>query len=171
MSKVLASAPRREPGVVSAANRGSRLCLIVHDDLDIRLRLAALVRKATPKLDADSVTRAAFDALTAERIGTYLAVMLIVEFMLSDHAEDPLARLASLRDRAPRLPVFVFARGGDERSAARAMKMGAADYWPIHSVNVGELADVLQPLLEPAPGAARSNTADFDRRTQPQIAG
>jgi tRNA A-37 threonylcarbamoyl transferase component Bud32/FixJ family two-component response regulator len=171
MSKVLASAPRREPNVASAANRGSRLCLIVHDDLDIRLRLAALVRKATPRLDADSVTRTAFDALTAERIGTYVAVMLIIEFMLSDHAEDPLARLTRLRDRAPRLPVFVFARGGDERSAARAMKMGAADYWPIHSVNVGELADVLQPLLEPAPGAARSNTADFDRRTQPQIAG
>jgi len=171
MSKVFASTERREPPGASAANRGLRLCLIVHDDLDIRLRLAALVRKATPKLDADSVTRTAFDTFTTERIGTYVAVLLIVEFMPSGNAEDPLARLVRLRERAPRLPVFVFARGGDERSAARAMKMGAADYWPIYSVNVGELAGVLQPLLEPARGAERTNAAVFDRRSQPQIAG
>lgn len=171
MTKVSASTERPEPSMASALNRGPRLCLIVHDDLDLRLRLAALVRKATPKLDADCLARSAFDSLAAERIGAYVAVLLIVEFMLPDGAEDPLARLARLQDRAPRVPVFVFARGGDERSAARAMKLGATDYWPIYSVNIGELANVLQPLLEPAHGAAPAHSKAFDRWRQPKIAG
>src|SRR5450432_194972 len=119
----------RSPAAASRA-AGSRrgVCLIVHDDMELRLRLAALVRKALPSLDADSADRAAFAGMTPQRIGAYLAVLLIVEFNPPANAADPLAILVRLGDLAPLLPVLVFARGGDERSAARSVKLGASDY-------------------------------------------
>jgi serine/threonine protein kinase len=49
------------------------------------------------------------------------------------------------------------------------MKLGASDYWPIHSVIVGELCSALQPLIEP-PAAAAANMA-AERWRQPEIAG
>ncbi len=113
------------------------------------MRLAALVRRAIPKIDADTVTRAGFDAISIERLRAYVAVMFIVEFSPPEAAAAALASLELLHERAPNLPIFVFARGGNERTAARAMKLGASDYWPIHSVMVGELCSALQPLLEP----------------------
>jgi tRNA A-37 threonylcarbamoyl transferase component Bud32 len=150
-------------------SRGTVLCLIVHDELELRLRLAGLVRRAMPKIDADTVTRAGFEAISSERLGAYVAVMFIVEFSPPEAASGSLAALKRLHEQAPSLPIFVFARGGNERSAARAMKLGASDYWPIHSVIVGELCAALQPLLEP-PAAAAANTA-ADRWRQPEIAG
>ena len=59
-------------------NRATALCLVVHDELELRLRLAGLVRKAVPKLDADTVTRAGFDAISIDRIRAYAAVMFII---------------------------------------------------------------------------------------------
>ncbi len=153
-------------------SRGTVLCLIVHDELELRLRLAGLVRRAMPKIDADTVTRAGFDAISIERLRAYVAVMFIVEFSPPDAAVGSLASLKRLHEQAPSLPIFVFARGGNERSAARAMKLGASDYWPIHSVIVGELCSALQPLIEPpaAPAGAASSAA-ADRWRQPEIAG
>jgi tRNA A-37 threonylcarbamoyl transferase component Bud32 len=152
-------------------SRGTVLCLIVHDELELRLRLAGLVRRAMPKVDADTVTRAGFDAMPIERISTYVAVMFIIEFSPPDAAAGSLAALKRLHDQAPNLPIFVFARGGNERSAARAMKLGASDYWPIHSVIVGELCGALQPLIEQTqlPPAAANTAAD--RWRKPEIAG
>jgi hypothetical protein len=149
--------------------RGTVLCLIVHDELELRLRLAGLVRRAMPKIDADTVTRAGFDAISIERLRAYVAVMFIVEFSPPDAATGSLASLKRLHEQAPNLPIFVFARGGNERTAARAMKLGASDYWPIHSVIVGELCSALQPLIEP-PAAAAANTA-AERWRQPEVAG
>jgi protein kinase-like protein len=149
--------------------RGTVLCLIVHDELELRLRLAGLVRRAMPKIDADTVTRAGFDAISIERLRAYVAVMFIVEFSPPDAATGSLASLKRLHEQAPNLPIFVFARGGNERSAARAMKLGASDYWPIHSVIVGELCSALQPLIDP-PAAAAANTA-AERWRQPEVAG
>lgn len=155
----------------SAAARTSRLCLIVHDELDLRLRLAALIRRALPTLDADSVNRAAFDGMKAERFANYLAVLFIVEFALPTGGADPLAGVARLRNLAPRMPILVFARGGDERSAVRAMKAGAMDYWPIHSVQVDELSDALKPLIDLEPQEQPSVSKAVDRWRQPEIAG
>jgi tRNA A-37 threonylcarbamoyl transferase component Bud32 len=169
MSKLSASPERREATSVLPKRSDGR-CLVVHDDLELRLRLGTLVRRAIPTLDADCISSASFDTLTPERIATYVALFLIVEFNLRDSAADPLARLARSRDQAPRLPIFVFARGGDERNAARTIKLGANDYWPIHSVKIGELGEVLQRFVEPAPGSGAAVTA-ADRRRQPQIAG
>jgi tRNA A-37 threonylcarbamoyl transferase component Bud32 len=152
-------------------SRGTVLCLIVHDELELRLRLAGLVRRAVPKIDADTVTRAGFDAISIERLRAYVAVMFIVEFSPPDAAAGSLASLQRLNERAPNLPIFVFARGGNERSAARAMKLGASDYWPIHSVIVGELCSALQPLLEPPPAAAEATNSAAERWRQPEVAG
>ena len=152
-------------------SRGTVLCLIVHDELELRLRLAGLVRRALPKLDADTVTRAGFDAISIERLRAYVAVMFIVEFSPPEAATSSMASLKRLHEQAPGLPIFVFARGGNERSAARAMKLGASDYWPIHSVIVGELCSALQPLIEPPQAAGAATTAAHDRWRQPEIAG
>ncbi len=150
--------------------RGTVLCLIVHDELELRLRLAGLVRRAMPKIDADTVTRAGFDAISIERLRAYVAVMFIIEFSPPEAAAASLASLKRLHEQAPHLPIFVFARGGNERSAARAMKLGASDYWPIHSVIVGELCSALQPLIEP-PATAGATGAAADRWRQPEVAG
>jgi tRNA A-37 threonylcarbamoyl transferase component Bud32 len=163
--------PERPEPAPAAGRRGGARCLVVHDDLELRLRLASLARRAIPKLDADCITGASFDGLSPERIAGYAALLLIVEFNLRDSAADPLARLVRARGQAPHLPVFVFARGGDERNAARAMKLGASDYWPVHSVKIGELSAELQPLMEPASGCTTTVAAIVDPRRQPQIAG
>jgi tRNA A-37 threonylcarbamoyl transferase component Bud32 len=162
---------RREPAMASGKRVAGR-CVVVHNDLELRLRLAALVRRAVPKLDADCVSCASFDALTPERLGTYVALLLIVEFSLRDSTEDPLARLARARQMAPHLPIFVFARGGDERNAARTIKLGANDYWPIHSVIIGEVGAVLQPLVDSATSLSDSAImAPIDPWRHPKIAG
>jgi eukaryotic-like serine/threonine-protein kinase len=153
------------------AERNRALCLVVHDELELRLRLAALIRRAIPKIDADTVTRAGFDAISIERLRAYVAVMFIVEFSPPEAAAAALTSLELLHKRAPNLPIFVFARGGNERTAARAMKLGASDYWPIHSVIVGELCGALQPLIEPPQAAVAATTALVDKWRQPDIAG
>jgi tRNA A-37 threonylcarbamoyl transferase component Bud32 len=159
--------------VPAERSRGTVLCLVVHDELELRLRLAALIRRAIPKVDADTVTRAGFDAISVERLRAYVAVMFIVEFTPPEAAAAALASLELLHKRAPNLPIFVFARGGNERTAARAMKLGARDYWPIHSVVVGELCSALQPLIEPPPppAAVAATIPIVDRWRQPEIAG
>ena len=78
---------------------------MVHDDLDLRLKLAGLVRRAVVKLDADSVTSAGLDSLAVEQLRSYVAVLLIVEFMQRGGGADPLAALARLRARVPRVLV------------------------------------------------------------------
>jgi hypothetical protein len=156
---------------LARAARTTSLCLVVHDEMELRLRLAALVRRANPRLDADTVTRAGFDAIAIDRLRAYSAVMLIIEFSPPEAAAAPLACLARLHEQLPDLPIFVFARGGDERSAARAMKLGAADYWPIHSVMVTELTTALQPIVDPPHGDAALRTEGGDPWRQPEIAG
>lgn len=147
MTPVADNAAFCETTTLGRRHRVTQLCLVVHDDLELRLKLASLVRRSAVKLDADTIPRAGFDALSIERLRSYAAVLLIVEFMRREIGYDPLALVTRLRTQVPQLPVFVFARHGDERWAARAIKAGAADYWPIHAVNVGEFAAALQPLL------------------------
>jgi len=168
----------RFDSTATITSRASIRCLVVHDDLELRLRLASLVRRALPKTDADCITCASFDALPPERIAAYGALLLVVEFSLRDHTVDPLARLERTHRLTPRLPIFVFARGGDERNAARTIKMGAIDYWPVHAVKLGELTAAMQPLLiapppaEPAaPAVSAPPPAAADSRHEPQIAG
>lgn len=155
----------------AAAGVGRSLCLIVHDDLELRLQAAALLRRASPTLTADSVDRTAFVAMAGERIASYAAVILIIEFSGKAALGDPLENVARMRDLGLRIPVLVFARGGDERCAARAMKHGAADYWPIHAVKVAELREVLCPPAHPAAGVKEPAKIPPDAARRPDIAG
>src|SRR5258708_19867936 len=88
MRNLCARPERREPSIVLPKRSDGR-CLVVHDDLELRLRLGALVRRAIPTLDADCISSASFDALAPERIAAYLALFLIVEFNLRDSAVYP----------------------------------------------------------------------------------
>ena len=167
------------PAVGSAAMAGlaqaraGRLCLVVHDDLELRLRLASLIRRAVASLGADSLGSAAFDELPAEQLRSYLAVVLILEFIQKGvGGADPLSVVARARARAPGVPVYVFGRHGDERAAVRAMKAGAADYWPIHAVDVNELAAALKPLVEaPAAPVVPPTAAVAMPSGYPEVAG
>jgi len=161
----------RDPAVRAPSTRATSLCLVVHDEMELRLRLAGLLRRANPRLDADTVTRAGFDAISIDRLRAYSCVMLIIEFSPPEAAAGPLACLARVHEQLPDLPIFVFARGGNERTAARAMKLGASDYWPIYSVVLGELASALQPIVEPPPSNDMSRAEGGDRWRQPEIAG
>ena len=166
-----AAAPIAAPPAQARVARATSLCLVVHDELELRLRLASLLRRADPRLDSDTVTRAGFDAIAVDRLRAYCAVMLIIEFSPPEAAAGPLSCLARLQEQLPNLPIFVFARGGDERSAARTMKLGASDYWPIHAVAVAELTNALRPIVDPrqSDGVARIEGSDPWR--QPEIAG
>jgi DNA-binding NarL/FixJ family response regulator len=124
--------------------------LVVHDDLELRLKLAELAGQASASLGFDTCTRAAFDALPIERLRTYAALFLIVEFSFKDQADAAVHSIARLRDLAHRLPIVVIARGGDERASVRVMRAGALDYWPVHAVNINELGAMLRPVLDAA---------------------
>jgi serine/threonine-protein kinase PpkA len=158
----------------AAANGYTGLCLVVHDDLELRLRLAGLVRRAVPALDAHCLGGSGLENLSVDQLRSYGAVLIIVEFMQKNAGLDPLTAIARLRARAPLMPIFVFARHGNERLAARAMKAGAVDYWPIHSVDVAELAAALRPFVQPGPGAEnapRSGADATDAADYPEVAG
>ena len=169
MTALTNNSPEQDPVPGAPSSRAGGLCLVVHDDLELRLKLAGLVRRAAVKLDADTLSVSGLDSLSVEQLRSYVAVLIIVEFMQRGGASDPLALVARLHARVPRLPVFVFARHGDERAAARAIKSGAADYWPIHSVDLAEFAAALQPFLSPVRGAAAPAGADI--QSLPEVAG
>src|SRR5258707_6736059 len=95
------------PPAAGERNRGTVLCLIVHDELELRLRLAGLVRRALPKIDADTVTRAGFDAISIERLRAYVAGKVIVQFKPPQAATPGLGPLQRLRRPAAKLPMFV----------------------------------------------------------------
>ena len=154
---------------LAKSGRHVPLCLIVNDDLQSRLKLADLVRGTGENLDANTVTAAGLARLRYDELRAYAAVLVIVQFSSGD-AADPLAIVARLRAQAPRLPIFIFARGGDERAAARAIKLGANDYWPVHSIDSAELARALRPHVAPASGGD-AVPCKPDWHATPEIAG
>lgn len=141
-----------------AAARGTP-GLIVHDDLELRLKVADLLRRAGASQRFDSATQSVFDAMPIDDVRRHAALFLVLEFSGAAQASS-LLTLSRMHDQAPRLPIFVIARGGDERSAVRAIKAGASDYWPIHSIELEEISaalravDALNAKSVPVPGAA-----------------
>ena len=132
--------------VADAADARARV-LIVHDDLEIRLKLSGLVRRANADVDADGSSMSAYAAMAADRLRQFTAVFFFLEFAAADSSAATLLPVARLRDQISRVPIFVVARGGDERTAVRAIKMGATDYWPAHSIDIKDLAETLRPLV------------------------
>jgi ActR/RegA family two-component response regulator len=145
------SEPQRE--APRAAVRPAQI-LIVNDDLEIRLKMAALLRRAEPSADSDGLGTAAYAALSTDALRRYRAVFFFLQFAGGAPLAETLLPVARLRDQSPRALIFVIARGGDERTAVRAVKMGATDYWPAHAIDVRDLAEAIKPAM-PAPAASR----------------
>jgi DNA-binding response OmpR family regulator len=152
--------------------------LIVHDDLDIRLKVGDLLRKAGTQRRFDSTSLTAFHALAVDDVRDYAALFFVLEFGDASAGADSLLALSRLRDQIPRLPIFVIARSGDERCAVRALKAGATDYWPIHSVALPELASALRevdaasrPKPKRAPPPAASRTAESSLKAIAPVPG
>jgi DNA-binding NarL/FixJ family response regulator len=164
MSTASTASPRTGDGAGSAMAPG----LIVHNDLDIRLKVGDLLRKAGTQRRFDSTSLTAFQALAVDEVREYAALFFVLEFGDASAGADSLLALSRLRDQIPRLPIFVIARSGDERCAVRALKAGATDYWPIHSVALPELAGALREVdaasrpkpPKRAPPQAASRTAE-----------
>lgn len=161
------------PTVTNAASKASHRAndaesavlapgLIVHDDLDLRLKVADLLRKAGTQRRFDSATLAAFHAITVEEMRRYAALFFVLEFADTTGGADSLLSLSRLRGQIPRFPIFVIARSGDERCAVRSLKSGATDYWPIHSISLPEIALALRELdaatSRPAPSLPTSGS-------------
>ncbi len=151
-------------------NVAPRLCLIVHDDLELRLRMAALVRQADATLRSDSVSRRGLSEMSEDRLHGYVALFFIIDFQAAANF-DPLSDVTRVPGRSAYRPFFVIARGGDERAAARSIKAGAVDYWPIHSVKVGELRASLLPLLQGASTGRAAGRPPAAPPAAPQICG
>jgi DNA-binding NarL/FixJ family response regulator len=164
MSTASTASPRTGDGAGSAMAPG----LIVHNDLDIRLKVGDLLRKAGTQRRFDSTSLTAFQALAVDEVRGYAALFFVLEFGDASAGADSLLALSRLRDQIPQLPIFVIARSGDERCAVRALKAGATDYWPIHSVALPELAGALREVdaasrpkpPKRAPPHAASRTAE-----------
>jgi hypothetical protein len=145
-------------------------CIVPDEVAALRLRLASLLRSAVPSITTDCMGQTNFDALNAERLRGYLAVLFIVEFT-AESAGDPLARVGRLHRQLPKVPIVVFGRNGNERVAAASIKAGALDYWPIHSVAIDDLRRTLEPLFQHS-GPAHAAAATPGRAgSLPVIAG
>src|SRR5258708_7336586 len=116
MSTASTASPRTGDGAGSAMAPG----LIVHNDLDIRLKVGELLRKAGTQRRFDSTSLTAFQALAVDEVRGYAALFFVLEFGDASAGADSLLALSRLRDQIPQLPIFVIARSGDERCAVRA---------------------------------------------------
>ncbi len=126
---------------MSGAARG----LIVHDDLELRLKVADLLRNAGATRPFDTVSAVDFEALSTAAMDPYAAFFLILNFAGGAQAHS-LKTLTRVRTQVPRTPIFVIACGGSERNAVQAVKSGAMDYWPIHAVELNELKGALKVI-------------------------
>ena len=157
----------QQPGMQREAPRAAvrpAQILIVNDDLEVRLKMATLLRRAEPSADSDGMGMAAYAALGADAVRRYRAVFFFLQFAGGGAAAaDMLLPVARLRDQSPRTLIFVIARGGDERTAVRAIKTGASDYWPAHAIDVRDLAEAIKPVMPvPAPTRVRASPRQND---------
>jgi tRNA A-37 threonylcarbamoyl transferase component Bud32/DNA-binding response OmpR family regulator len=119
--------------------------LVVHDDVGIRLRLADLLTPHCPGAAIDTCgLRAAVDL--GPKLREYAVALVVVSFgsARAGLPGDPVAIVRELRALSRALLVVVIGSGGDERSAVRALRAGALDYWPLHTVDPGELVALLR---------------------------
>jgi serine/threonine-protein kinase PpkA len=150
-----AATPAPAPAQRSARAR----FLVVHDELELRLKLADLVRECWAQATVDTCTRAAVRGTSAERNEPYQAMLAVVDFAVPTvpDAAGPMEAIQKLRQQASGVPLVVIASGGDERWAVRAMREGIADYWPVHALNATDLGAALRE-------AVRAQTARRDRK-------
>jgi eukaryotic-like serine/threonine-protein kinase len=120
--------------------------LIVADDVAIRLHLADLLVPLCAGAAINTAgLRGAVDLGT--KLKDYAAVIVIVDLSTAKTGGQPLAIVGELRAISKGLAVTVLGRGGHERSAIDALRAGAIDYWPLHTVNFQELLTTLRTQL------------------------
>jgi len=141
------------------APRGARArFLVVHDELELRLKLADIVRECWPQATVDTCTQAAARGTSAERNEPYQAMLAVIDFAApATETSGPMDAVQKLREQAGVVPFVVIASGGDERWAVRTMREGVADYWPLHALNAADLGVALRE-------AVRAQTARRERR-------
>jgi tRNA A-37 threonylcarbamoyl transferase component Bud32 len=120
--------------------------LVVGDDVAIRLHLAdLLVPHCAGALINTASLRGAVDLGT--KLKDYAAAIVIADLSAAKTGGQPLAVVGELRAISKGLLVTILGRGGHERSALDALRAGAIDYWPLHTVNVQELVTTLRTQL------------------------
>jgi ActR/RegA family two-component response regulator len=120
--------------------------LIIGDDVAIRLHLAdLLVPHCAGALINTASLRGAVDL--GVKLKEYAAAIAIVDLSAAKTGGQPLAIVGELRAISKGLTVTVLGRGGNERSALDALRAGAIDYWPLHTVNFQELVTTLRTHL------------------------
>ncbi len=160
MSNMTASATDSTPGISPApvARVARARFLVVHDELELRLKLADIVRACWAQSKVDTCTRAAARATSAEHNEPYQSILAVIDFATPANAgSDPIEVLRHLREQASGVPLVVIASGGDERWAVRVIREGASDYWPLHALNATDLGVALRE-------AARVQSVRRERR-------
>ncbi len=162
----LPEASQSLPGTGVAALPAPMRLLIVCDDVAIRLHLADLLAPhCAGAVINTSGARGAVDL--GPKLKDYAAAIAIVDLAAAKTGGQPLAIVGELRAISRSLAVTVLGRGGNERSAIDALRAGAIDYWPLHTVNFQELTTTLRTQLV---GAKHAVTAAPDEGPPP-IAG
>ena len=145
-----------------AARTARARFLVVHDELELRLKLADMVRAGWAQSTVDTCTCAAARGTSVERSEPYQALLAVVDFSVSAGEDSgPMETLQKLHDQADGVPLVVIASGGDERWAVKSMRAGAADYWPLHALNANDLGAALRATVQAR--AARRDRRSGDR--------
>jgi DNA-binding response OmpR family regulator len=120
--------------------------LVIGDDVAIRLHLADLLAPHCGGAVINSASlRGAIDL--GPKLKDYAAVIAIIDLGSAKSGSQPMSIVAELRALAKGLAVTVLGRSGHERSAIDALRAGAIDYWPLHTVNFQELVTTLRTQL------------------------
>ncbi|HEX2790189.1 MAG TPA: protein kinase [Steroidobacteraceae bacterium] len=123
--------------------------LIVGDERELRTWLRHHVEILWPDATVEEMEPAAL-ALPAATVSRKDLDLIVLGAQCGEAPEDPATGLESLRQLASRddtPPVVVIASGGNELTAVRAMRLGAADYLPRSVLNAQRLATALRLAL------------------------
>lgn len=147
------SVPQPAPDAPAAPLR----LLVVHDDLSLRLRIADMLGPHCGGAGVDTCgRRAAIDLGT--RLRDYAAALVVVDFVSGRTPAESLTIVRELRAQARGLAIVVVGSGGNERLAVKALRAGANDYWPLHTVDPLELVGNLRESAYVPPPAPTSTT-------------
>ena len=123
--------------------------LIVGDERELRTWLRHHVEILWPDAAVEEMEPAQLQ-LPAASLSKKDRDLIVLGAQCGDALEDPATGLESLRQllgRDDMPPIVVIASGGNELTAVRAMRLGAADYLPRSLLNAQRLATALRLAL------------------------
>ena len=155
--------------------------LIVSDERELRTWLRHHVEILWPDAVVEEMEPAQLQ-LPASSVSRKDQDLIVLGAQCGDALEDPATGLEPLRQLAGRddmPPIVVIASGGNEMTAVRAMRLGAADYLPRSVLNAQRLATALRLSLRtrrrpsqarPRPGKTLPRRIDPSHLDLPQYA-